>query len=210
MNAAKEFNQYTAYLSEGLGHADRHAGLSGYCTDLMLPLSRKSVEPMAARVDPLHASARHQALHHFVVKSEWSDTAIIVAAAQSLSGAWHTTGEAAPRARQCADDSQGTGHSAGATSLAHRHRREGSNHELSGRFSALRMRPAHWDYLGTEMRPEEWLLIEWPEGEAEPAKYFLTTARGGDTGTKGVRHQNALAHRAGLPGLEAGLRAGSL
>ena len=23
---------------------------------------------------------------------------------------------------------------------------------------------------------EEWLLIEWPEGEAEPAKYFLTTA----------------------------------
>ena len=26
------------------------------------------------------------------------------------------------------------------------------------------------------MRPQEWLLIEWPEGEAEPAKYFLTTA----------------------------------
>lgn len=26
------------------------------------------------------------------------------------------------------------------------------------------------------MRAEEWLLIEWPEGEAEPTKYFLTTA----------------------------------
>ena len=26
------------------------------------------------------------------------------------------------------------------------------------------------------MRPQEWLLIEWPEGEAEPAKYFLTSA----------------------------------
>ncbi len=38
----------------------------------MLPLSRKSVEPMAARVDPMHASARHQALHHFVAKAEWS------------------------------------------------------------------------------------------------------------------------------------------
>jgi hypothetical protein len=25
------------------------------------------------------------------------------------------------------------------------------------------------------MRPEEWLLIEWPEGEAEPMKYFLST-----------------------------------
>jgi SRSO17 transposase len=52
---------------------DRHAGLKGYCTGLMLPLSRKSVEPMAARVDPLHASARHQSLHHFVAKAEWSD-----------------------------------------------------------------------------------------------------------------------------------------
>jgi SRSO17 transposase len=43
----------------------------------MLPLSRKSVEPMAARVDPTHASARHQALHHFVAKAEWSDTQML-------------------------------------------------------------------------------------------------------------------------------------
>ena len=43
----------------------------------MLPLSRKSVEPMAARVDPLHASARHQALHHFVAKAEWSDQELL-------------------------------------------------------------------------------------------------------------------------------------
>jgi SRSO17 transposase len=61
------------HLAGGLGHMDRHAGLKGYCTGLMLPLSRKSVEPMAARVDPLHASARHQSLHHFVAKAEWSD-----------------------------------------------------------------------------------------------------------------------------------------
>jgi SRSO17 transposase len=26
------------------------------------------------------------------------------------------------------------------------------------------------------MRAEEWLLIEWPEAEAEPVKYFLSTA----------------------------------
>ena len=61
------------HLSAGLGHLDRHAGLKGYCTGLMLPLARKSVEPMAARVDRMHASARHQALHHFVAKAEWSD-----------------------------------------------------------------------------------------------------------------------------------------
>ena len=70
MDASREFNLYVAHLAQGLGHADGHAGLSGYCTGLMLPLSRKRVEPMAARVDPLHASACHQALHHFVAKSE--------------------------------------------------------------------------------------------------------------------------------------------
>jgi hypothetical protein len=59
MNLSKEFEIYMAHLAQGLGHADRHAGLTGYCTGLMLPLSRKSVEPMAARMDPLHASAKH-------------------------------------------------------------------------------------------------------------------------------------------------------
>ena len=73
MAASERFDRYMDYLAEGLGHLDRHAGLKGYCTGLMLPLARKSVEPMAARVDPLHASARHQALHHFVAKAEWSD-----------------------------------------------------------------------------------------------------------------------------------------
>lgn len=66
MNAIQRFEQCMEHLAGELGHMDRHAGLKGHCTGLMLPLSRKSVEPMAARVDPLHASARHQSLHHFV------------------------------------------------------------------------------------------------------------------------------------------------
>src|SRR5450830_580363 len=82
MDISKEFEQYMAHLAEGLGHADRRAGLNGYCTGLMLPLSRKSVEPMAARVDPLHASARHQSLHHFVAKAEWSDQQLLRRVAQ--------------------------------------------------------------------------------------------------------------------------------
>jgi SRSO17 transposase len=73
MGASERFDRYMDHLSAGLGHLDRHAGLKGYCTGLMLPLARKSVEPMAARVDPMHASARHQALHHFVAKADWSD-----------------------------------------------------------------------------------------------------------------------------------------
>ena len=77
MDLSKEFEQFMAHLAKGLGHADRQAGLSGYCTGLMLPLSRKSVEPMAARLDPLHASARHQSLHHFVAKAQWSDAELL-------------------------------------------------------------------------------------------------------------------------------------
>ena len=82
MSAAKRFEQYMQHLADGLGHSDRHAGLRGYCTGLMLPLARKSVEPMAASIDPLHASARHQALHHFVAQAEWSDEAILNRVAQ--------------------------------------------------------------------------------------------------------------------------------
>lgn len=82
MDATAKFEQYLDHLAEGLGHADRRAGLRGYCTGLMLPLSRKSVEPMAARVDPLRASAKHQALHHFVAKADWSDEEMLRRVAQ--------------------------------------------------------------------------------------------------------------------------------
>ena len=113
MGISKEFDRYMAHLAEGLGHADRHAGLSGYCTGLMLPLSRKSVEPMAARVDPLRASARHQALHHFVAKAQWSDQQLLNRVAQWVvphmdfsAGGWNsppTRGRArsAVRIRRC-------------------------------------------------------------------------------------------------------------
>jgi SRSO17 transposase len=334
MDISREFNRYVAHLSEGLGHADRHAGLSGYCTGLMLPLSRKSVEPMAARVDPLHASARHQALHHFVAKSEWSDATIMarvrdwvipslgldrgcywiiddtgfpkkgkhsvgvarqycgqlgkqdncqVAVSLSLASSqgsipiayqlylpkdWaadpvrrkaagvpeditfatkpeialaqirQAIGQGVPMGVVLTDAGYGdeTAFRDGITALGMLYAvgirpgttvwapgtaplppkawvgrgirptklrresgnepmtvkalamalapqawstvtwREGTNNELSGRFTALRVRPAHRDYLRPEMRPEEWLLIEWPEGEDEPAKYFLSTA----------------------------------
>ena len=72
-----EFDAYLDHLAQELGHANRHAGLKGYCSGLVMPLSRKSVEPMAAHIDPLHASAKHQSLHHFVAKAEWSDKAIM-------------------------------------------------------------------------------------------------------------------------------------
>jgi SRSO17 transposase len=53
--------------------------------------------------------------------------------------------------------------------------REGTNAPLSSRFAALRLRPASRDYKRTEPHPVEWLLIEWPAGDKEPLKYWLST-----------------------------------
>ena len=53
--------------------------------------------------------------------------------------------------------------------------REGTAEWLSSRFARVRVRVAHRDYNLTESRPEEWLLIEWPKGEDEPTKYWLST-----------------------------------
>jgi SRSO17 transposase len=82
MEELSEFERYMVYLSEGLGHADRHAGLRGYCTGLMAPLNRKSVEPMAAHLAPTATRSRHQSLHHFVADSAWSDEQLLLRVAQ--------------------------------------------------------------------------------------------------------------------------------
>jgi SRSO17 transposase len=60
-----------------LGHAGRSASARAYCTGLLLPGERKSVEPMAARIAPDRVQARHQSLHHVVAKAEWDDAAVL-------------------------------------------------------------------------------------------------------------------------------------
>jgi SRSO17 transposase len=333
MSASQRFERYMEHLAGGLGHMDRHAGLKGYCTGLMLPLTRKSVEPMAARVDPLHASARHQSLHHFVAKAEWSDELMLRRVAQwvvpkmdlSGGGFWivddtgfpkkgkHSVGvvrqycgvlgkqdncqvavsislateqasvpvayrlylpkewvqdtkrrqkagvpaqmkfatkteialqqletllaEGAPKYCVLADAGYGVDQAfrqrltemglpyvVGITSsvvvwppgleplppkrysgtgrppvmprrtrtrqpvsvkaLAHAlpasafHTiswRQGTNAALSGRFAAVRVRHAGGNLGKARLRPEQWLLIEWPAGDADPLKYFLST-----------------------------------
>jgi len=77
MPKLSEFEQYINHLCEVLGHQDRHAGFADYSRGLMLPIERKSVEPLAAHTDPLHVSSQHQSLHHLVAMSEWSDTAVL-------------------------------------------------------------------------------------------------------------------------------------
>jgi SRSO17 transposase len=66
-----------AGLASVIGHADRVRPLRDYCTGLLLPGDRKSVEPMAARTAPGRTAAQHQSLLHFVSTSRWSDEKVL-------------------------------------------------------------------------------------------------------------------------------------
>jgi SRSO17 transposase len=76
-NIEARFRAYAEKLSTALGHADRVEPFQAYCTGLLLPVERKSVEPMAAQLAPGQVSARHQSLHHFVAKAAWRDAAVL-------------------------------------------------------------------------------------------------------------------------------------
>src|SRR3954462_5072305 len=324
---------YLDAIAGVLGHASRAASAQAYCTGLLLPGERKSVEPMAARLDPAHVQAKHQSLHHVVAQAEWDDAALLAAVRAEVLPALERHG---PVRYWIADDSsfpkQGT-HSVGVArqycgqlgkpdncqvavslSVANDHAslpiayqlflpevwandparrtkarvpdtirfetktaialgqlrqalaagvpvgillgdpaygdetdfrvgvadlglrymlgvragtsvwapgtgplppapgsgragpptrlrrdaatqpvtlkalalslpaqdwrtltwREGTRGKLTSRFAAVRVRPAHRDTQRSEPWPEEWLLIEWPEGDAEPAKYWFS------------------------------------
>jgi SRSO17 transposase len=328
------FAAYVDAIASGLGHADRAAPFRSYCTGLLLPGERKSVEPMAARVQPGRVQAAHQSLHHFVAKADWSDDTVLttvrarvlpiierhgriraliiddtgmpkkdkhsvgvarqycgqlgkqdncqvavslsaandhaslpiayrlylphewaddpdrrtqagipgdvvfqtksqialdqlraalaagigadvaladagygtdtdfrdgiteaglpyVVGIQSSTSLWPPGLEPLPpkpwsgRGRPTSAIRRNAGHqpisakqlALGLPKAAWRRItwREGSNTKLASRFAAVRVRPAHRDYHRATPRPEEWCLIEWPPGEPEPTKYFLST-----------------------------------
>ncbi len=328
------FADYVERLSSVVGHADRRAPLKAYCMGLILPGERKSVEPMAARVDPGRVGAAHQSLHHFVAKAEWSDEAMLasvraevlpaierqgpvrawivddtgfpkkgrhsvgvarqycgqlgkqdncqiavslsvandhaslpiayrvylpeawaddpdrrakagvpedvgfrtkpeialdqvraalaagvptgvvltdagygidtdfrsaltemgltyIAGIQSSTGVWPPgtgplpprpwSGRGRPPSRSRRDpehkpvSAKELAFSLSADAWQTVTWREGTNAPLSSRFAAVRVRPAHRDYRRLAPRPEEWLLVEWPQGESEPTKYWFST-----------------------------------
>jgi SRSO17 transposase len=333
-SSEERFERYIQGLTEVIGHADRAEPLKAYCTGLLLPGERKSVEPMAAKIEPARVSNRHQSMHHFVADAPWSDREVLseirryglpallehggvqtwmvddtghpkkgthsvgvakqycgqlgktencqVAVSLSLANqsaslpiayrlflpeVWakdmarrRTAGvpdevvfktkpqialdqiRAAVKAGVppgVVDADAGYGNDTDfrdqITALGLRYAvgiqpttsvwapgtgplppapssgrgqppkllrrdadhkavsvkelalslpegsfrkvtwREGTKGAQHSRFVAVRVRPAHRDYQRTEPRPEEWLLIEWPEGEAEPTKYWLST-----------------------------------
>jgi SRSO17 transposase len=71
------FAAYLDGITAVLGHASRVGPARAYCTGLLLPGERKSVEPMAARMEPDRVQAAHQSMHHVVAKAEWDDAAVL-------------------------------------------------------------------------------------------------------------------------------------
>ena len=75
----KRFAAYLESLARAAKHADRGEPLKNYCRGLLLPLERKSVEPMAARLEPDNVRQAHQSLHHLVATSPWDDHEVLAA-----------------------------------------------------------------------------------------------------------------------------------
>ncbi len=73
----QRFEAYVTGLATAVGHADRHLPLRNYCKGLLLPVARKSIEPMAALLDPDHVQPVRQSLHHLVAKAAWSDEQVL-------------------------------------------------------------------------------------------------------------------------------------
>lgn len=78
------FAAYGEVIGAALAHADRKAPAQWYLKGLMLPGGRKSVEPMAARVQPHQVRSAHQSMHHLVADADWSDAALLAAVASQV------------------------------------------------------------------------------------------------------------------------------
>ncbi len=71
------FSAYLDGLASVIGRVSRVGPMRDYCTGLMLPGERKSVEPIAALTAPERVAAQHQSLLHFVAQGNWSDAAVL-------------------------------------------------------------------------------------------------------------------------------------
>ena len=78
------FDRYCEQIAAALTHADRVQPARWYLKGLMLPGGRKSIEPMAARVQPDNVRSAHQSMHHLVAEAAWSDQTVLAAVAAKV------------------------------------------------------------------------------------------------------------------------------
>jgi SRSO17 transposase len=78
------FQKYCDAVVNALAHADREEPARWYIKGLMLPGERKSVEPIAARVQPQNVRSAHQSMHHLVADAPWSDATMLSAVAEAV------------------------------------------------------------------------------------------------------------------------------
>lgn len=78
------FEHYGQTIAAALRHADRKLPCLWYLRGLILRGGRKSVEPMAARVQPFNVRSAHQSMHHLVADADWSDQQLLGAVAQQV------------------------------------------------------------------------------------------------------------------------------
>ena len=73
----ERFSSYLDELASVMGRVSRVGPMRDYCTGLLLPGERKSVEPIAAVTAPGRVAAQHQSLLHFVSQGGWSDESVL-------------------------------------------------------------------------------------------------------------------------------------
>ena len=84
LSLERRFERYCEAMVGVLAHADRERPGRWYLKGLVLPGGRKSVEPMAARVQPGNVRSAHQSMHHLVADAQWSDMALLKAIAEEV------------------------------------------------------------------------------------------------------------------------------
>src|ERR1700733_12807971 len=76
-DSESRFAAYVEGLASVIGHKDREGPLRDYCSGLLMPAERKSVEPLAAITAPHRTAAQHQSLMHYVSVAPWSDEKVL-------------------------------------------------------------------------------------------------------------------------------------
>jgi SRSO17 transposase len=72
-----EFARLIAERLKGSGWFGSLASLLGYLLGLLLPGERKSMEPIAERLDPQHTEAKHAAIQWFITDTAWDQQLVL-------------------------------------------------------------------------------------------------------------------------------------